>query len=102
MPSRERGHLSFFMSSIRGEGRSQGRRFQWSWMTSFRPIMCRVIDVFVDGLAMADMGFERAEAAETRRPGNDPRDLLKLYMYGSLNQLRSSRRLEVECRRSVD
>jgi transposase len=63
---------------------------------------CRVIDAFVDGLAMAELGFERAEAAETGRPGYDPRDLLKLYLYGYLHQLRSSRRLEAECRRNVE
>jgi transposase len=53
--------------------------------------VCRVIDAFVDGLSMGDLGFERAEAAETGRPGYDPRDLLKLYLYGYLNQIRSSR-----------
>jgi len=46
--------------------------------------------------------FKRAEAAETGRPGYDPRDLLKLYLYGYLHQLRSSRRLEAECRRNVE
>ena len=40
------------------------------------------------------LGFERAEAAETGRPGYDPRELLKLYLYGYLQQIRSSRRLE--------
>lgn len=50
---------------------------------------------------MSDLGFERAEAAETGRPGYDPRDLLKLYLYEYLNQIRSSRRLEVECHRNV-
>jgi hypothetical protein len=44
---------------------------------------------------MAGLGFERAEAAETGRPGYDPRDLLKLYLYGYLQQIRSSRRLEL-------
>jgi transposase len=102
MPSRERGHFSF-MSYIQGEGRSQGTLF---------PVVlddlvaadhvCRVIDAFVDGLAMAELGFERAQAAETGRPGYDPRDLLKLYLYGYLHQLRSSRRLEAECRRNVE
>jgi transposase len=58
--------------------------------------MCRVIDAFVNRLDMAVLGFERAEAAETGRPGYDPRDLLKLYLYGYLQQLRSSRRLELE------
>src|SRR5271156_190203 len=51
---------------------------------------------------MAELGFERAGAAETGRPGYDPRDLLKLYLYGYLRQLRSSRRLEEECRRNVE
>jgi transposase len=64
--------------------------------------VCRVIDAFVDRLAMAELGFERSEAAETGRPGYDPRDLLKLYLYGYLHQLRSSRRLEAECRRNVE
>ena len=44
----------------------------------------------------------RAEAAETGRPGYDPRDLLKLYLYGYLNQVRSSRRLEAECQRNIE
>jgi len=37
---------------------------------------------------MSELGFERAQAAETGRPGNNPRDLLKLYLYRSLNQIR--------------
>ena len=64
--------------------------------------MCRVIDAFVEKLMMSELGFERAQAAETGRPGYDPRDLLKLYLYGYLNQIRSSRRLETECRRNVE
>src|SRR2546421_5211903 len=64
--------------------------------------VCRVIDAFVGRLDMAGLGFERAEAAETGRPGYDPRDLLKLYLYGYLQQIRSSRRLEVECRRNIE
>lgn len=63
---------------------------------------CRVIDAFVDRLDFGELGFERAEAAETGRPGYDPRDLLKLYLYGYLQQLRSSRRLEEECKRNVE
>jgi transposase len=91
------------MGYIRGEGRSQGTLFPVV-LDDLVPVehVCRVIDAFVDGLAMADLGFERAEAAETGRPGYDPRDLLKLYLYGYLNQLRSSRRLEAECRRNVE
>jgi transposase len=63
---------------------------------------CRVIDAFVDRLDVQGLGFARAEAAETGRPGYDPRDLLKLYLYGYLQQIRSSRRLESECHRNVE
>jgi transposase len=62
----------------------------------------RVIDAFVDGLDFSALGFERAAPASTGRPGYDPRDLLKLYIYGYLNEVRSSRRLERECRRNVE
>ena len=64
--------------------------------------VCRVIDAFVGRLEFQSLGFVRADAAETGRPGYDPRDLLKLYLYGYLNQIRSSRRLEAECRRNVE
>lgn len=64
--------------------------------------VCRVIDAFAECLDMAGLGFERAEPGETGRPGYDPRDLLKLYLYGYLQQVRSSRRLENECRRNVE
>ena len=53
----------------------------------------RFIDAFVDGLDLAAAGFERATPKATGRPGYDPADLLKLYIYG-LNRVRSSRRLE--------
>lgn len=61
----------------------------------------RVIDVFIDGLDMAGMGF-KAEAAREGRPGYDPRDMLKLYMYGYTNHIRSSRRLQREAARNVE
>ena len=48
------------------------------------------------------LGFERAEPAQTGRPAYDPRDLLKLYIYGYLNRIRSSRKLMTECRRNVE
>jgi transposase len=91
------------MSFIRGEGRSQGTLFPVV-LDDLVPAdhVCRVIDAFVNGLAMSELGFERAEAAETGRPGYDPRDLLKLYLYGYLRTIRSSRRLEAECRRNVE
>jgi transposase len=89
------------MGYIQGEGRNQGTLFP-VLLDDFVPNdhICRVIDSFVNRLKMAELGFERAEAADTGRPGYDPRDLLKLYLYGYLNQIRSSRRLEAECRRT--
>jgi transposase len=64
--------------------------------------VCRVIDAFVGTLAMTELGFERAKAAETGHPGYDPRDLLKLYLYGYLNRIRSSRHLEAACIRNME
>jgi transposase len=91
------------MAYIQGKGRDQGSLFPVV-LDDLVPKdhMCRVIDAFVAKLALSELGFERAQAAETGRPGYDPRDLLKLYLYGYLNQLRSSRRLGAECRRNVE
>jgi len=91
------------MGFVQGEGRTQGTLFPVC-LEELIPDdhVCRVIDAFVDRLDMAGLGFERAEAAETGRPGYDPRDLLKLYLYGYLQQIRSSRRLESECRRNIE
>jgi len=61
----------------------------------------RVIDVFIDRLDISGLGF-RAEPAETGRPGYHPRTMLKIYVYGYLNQVQSSRRLEREARRNVE
>jgi transposase len=62
----------------------------------------RFIDAFVDGLDLAAAGFARVEAKTTGRPGYAPDDLLKLYIYGYLNRVRSSRRLEAECHRNIE
>ena len=62
----------------------------------------RVIDAFVDGLDVIGLGFGRSVPAATGRPPYDPRDLLKLYVYGYLNDVRSSRRLERECSRNLE
>jgi transposase len=61
----------------------------------------RVIDVFVDDLDISGLGF-RTEAADTGRPAYHPRTLLKLYIYGYLNQVQTSRRLEREAQRSIE
>lgn len=64
--------------------------------------LVRVIAAFVDRLDLGDMGFERAAAPVMGRPSYDPADMLKLYLYGYLNRIRSSRRLERECQRNVE
>jgi transposase len=62
----------------------------------------RFIDVFVDGLDLKQLGFQRADPRATGRPPYDPADLLKLYVYGYLNRIRSSRRLEAEAKRNLE
>ena len=61
----------------------------------------RVIDVFIDRLDISGLGF-KAEARAIGRPGYHPRTLLKIYVYGYLNQVQSSRRLEREAQRNVE
>lgn len=91
------------MSYIQGVGRTQGTLFPVT-LEELIPAdhLCRVIDAFVQRLEMDRLGFLRAEAAETGRPPYDPRDLLRLYLYGYLHQIRSSRRLEEECKRNIE
>ena len=91
------------MGYVQEEGRTQATLFPVC-LEELIPEdhVCRVIDAFGNRLDMAGLGFDRAEAAETGRPGYDPRDLLKLYLYGYLQQIRSSRRLESECPRNIE
>jgi len=62
----------------------------------------RVVDVFVDELKLRDLGFVGVEPAATGRPSYHPSTLLKIYIYGYLNQVPSSRRLECEAQRNVE
>ena len=62
----------------------------------------RFIDAFVDSLNLEKLGFKHSVPADTGRPSYNPSDLLKLYVYGYLNQVRSSRKLEKECHRNVE
>ena len=62
----------------------------------------RFIDAFIDSLSLEKLGFKHSILADTGRPSYDPSDLLKLYVYGYLNQIRSSRKLERECYRNVE
>src|SRR5438477_10845763 len=96
-----RGSGGIFLWRISGVTREQTTMFP-ATLDELIPVdhMCRVMEAFVERLNMAKLGFVRAEPAETGRPGYDPRDLLKLYLYGYLRQVRSSRRLEAECQRN--
>jgi transposase len=91
------------MGFVRGTSRDQGSLFPVS-LDELVPEdhVCRVIDAFVGSLDLVRLGFCRAEPAATGRPAYDPADLLKLYLYGYLQQVRSSRRLERECQRNVE
>jgi transposase len=62
----------------------------------------RFIEGFVDSLDLAAAGFARVHSKETGRPGYAPADLLKLYIYGYLNRVRSSRWLETETHRNME
>ena len=64
--------------------------------------LVRFIDAFVEGLEMEELGFEGTAPKGIGRPPYDPRDLLKLYIYGYLNRVRTGRRLERECQRNVE
>ena len=88
---------------IEGTDRSQSTLFPdrlEDWIGEDNPV--RVIDAFVDGLDLIGLGFERAVAAATGRPCYHPAVLLKLYVYGYLNRVQSSRRLEREAGRNVE
>lgn len=62
----------------------------------------RVVDAFIDELDLRALGFNRAAPANTGRPAYHPAVLLKLYIYGYLNRIQSSRRLEREAQRNVE
>lgn len=62
----------------------------------------RVIDRFVNSLDLKNLGFTKAQPAQTGRPAYDPKDILKLYLYGYFNKIRSSRKLMLECTRNIE
>jgi len=87
---------------IEGENRYQSTLFPESVDEYIEEdSVVRVIDVFIDRLDISGLGF-KAEAAETGRPGYHPRTMLKIYVYGYLNRVHSSRRLEREAKRNVE
>src|SRR3989441_9579548 len=91
------------MDYIRGVTRNQVILFPETvedYITEDNPV--RFIDAFVGGLDLATLGFNRAQPAETGRPAYDPADLLRLYLYGYLNRVRSSRMLERETKVNLE
>jgi len=91
------------MAHISGHDRSQALLFPEAiddYVGSDNPV--RFIDAFVDGLDLAVAGFAGVEAKPTGRPGYAPADLLKLHIYGYLNRIRSSRRLEAKTHRNIE
>jgi len=88
---------------IEGENRSQSTLFPEildDYISDDNAV--RVVDAFVDKLDLKELGFDRAEPSATGRPGYQPATLLKIYVYGYLNRLQSSRRLERESHRNVE
>jgi len=88
---------------IEGEQRTQSVLFPEQledWITEDNPV--RAVDAFVDELDLTGLGFAGAQPAATGRPAYHPATLLKIYIYGYLNRIQSSRRLEREAERNVE
>ena len=88
---------------IEGESRAQATLFPErldDWIAEDNPV--RAVDAFIDELDLAELGFEGAEPAATGRPAYHPGTLLKIYIYGYLNRIASSRRLERETQRNLE
>ncbi len=91
------------MNHRAGLDRSQTLLFPESleeYVTAENPV--RFLDAFVGSLELRGLGFAKAQCADTGRPPYDPAVLLKLYLYGYLHRIRSSRLLEAECHRNVE
>lgn len=91
------------MGYIQGSDRRQNLLFPVSleeYVDENNPV--RVIAAFLAALDFRELGFVRGEAAETGRPGYDPRLMMGLYIWGQMNRMRGTRRLERECGRNVE
>ena len=88
---------------IEGEDRAQITLFPDcldDYIAEDNPV--RAVEAFIDALDLGTLGFEGVAPAVTGRPSYHPSVLLKLYLYGYLNRIQSSRRLERECQRNVE
>jgi transposase len=91
------------MSYLRGPDRSQVQLLPPCLDDYVSPeAPARFIEAYVEGLDFGALGFTHAQAATTGRPPYHPADLVKLYLYGYLNRIRSSRRLEAEAARNLE
>lgn len=91
------------MAYIKGKNRQQYTMFPEcidDYVECDSPV--RLFDAFVDSLSMNELGFVRSTPKEEGRPGYDPRDLLRIYIYGYFYSIRSSRRLERECKCNIE
>jgi transposase len=91
------------MRFVTGQDRNQSTLFPElldDYVGDDNPV--RAIDVFVDELGLGDLGFDGVQPHATGRPSYHPATLLKLYVYGYLNRVQSSRRLERECQRNIE
>ena len=90
------------MKFIKGDNRTQINLFSVSLEHAIdEDNEVRIIDLFVDSISLEDYGF-KIEYVENGRPAYHPSDLLKIYIYGYLNKIRSSRDLEKECKRNIE
>ena len=90
------------MKFIQGHDRTQTHLFPVSLDQSIdQDNEVRIIDLFVDSLSLQEYGF-KMEFVENGRPAYHPGDLLKLYLYGYMNKIRSTRDLEKECKRNIE
>ncbi len=88
---------------VEGEDRSQAKLFPErldDYIAEDNPV--RLVEAFVDGLDLEELGFKGVAPQATGRPAYHPSTLLKIYIYGYLNRIGSSRRLERECQRNVE
>lgn len=91
------------MSYITGVDRGQVTLFPETideYISEDNPV--HVINVFIENLDLEKAGFKRAKPSLNGRPPYDPKDLLKLYIYGYFNKIRSSRKLMIECSRNIE
>ncbi len=91
--------MEFICGEDRGQGTFLPARIE-DYVSVDNPV--RVIDAYIETLDIKDLGFKQSEPNKTGRPMYAPKDLLKLYLYGYMNRVRSSRSLEIETKRNLE